>query len=141
MSELLHLACTLDDLLIDTFSRGFINHKDLHFVIKQVARESNVDSSLDLISSQYPELGASLLDILDHNTDVLLKLVLDSSGSNELKSVLNLFCYLLNLLLSVHKCAQRVDILLVPLGVLLFVNLSLTNQQSSQTLVGILVKE
>ena len=68
------------------FSRFcLIEDKHIHFVIEQLAGVANIDSSFDFITGEYPQLNASFFDVWDGRTHLILKFILDSCGTYQIK--------------------------------------------------------
>lgn len=85
-----HLGCT-----------GPINNVLFHPVIKKLAGVADVNGCLDLISCQYPDLDASLLELSNRDCNIFLEFILDSRGSKEIESVFELVGDSIYLFLSV----------------------------------------
>ena len=62
-----------------------LNPEYLSALIKDLARKSNVDSCLELVSGKHPEFYSSLLDSCDSLSRFVLELILDSSCSKEIE--------------------------------------------------------
>ena len=62
-------ACTIDDWLQEA-------------VVEESTRVANVDGSLNLVTSEYPELDTSLSDHFNSFGDTILKLVFKCGRSN-----------------------------------------------------------
>jgi len=61
------------------------NPENLSSLIENFAREANINSSLNFITSKHPELNSSLFDCLNRVSCLILNLVFDSSGSKKAK--------------------------------------------------------
>jgi hypothetical protein len=58
-----------------------LNPENLGSLIKDFARESNIDSSLDFVSSEHPKLDACFFDGVNCVPGFILNLVFDSCGT------------------------------------------------------------
>ena len=81
LSEAL-VAERLDNLYPDALGLEFLQHKHVHGVVEQLARMSDVNRRLDLVTREHPELHSCFLDIIDCLADLILKFILDSCRSN-----------------------------------------------------------
>jgi hypothetical protein len=77
--------------------------------------EADVDRCLDLVAGEDPELDAGLLEVADRGADLVLQLVLDRGGADQLAVLLDLRLQLLHFLLAVNRGLFRDFISLCPI--------------------------
>lgn len=100
--DLLLLGYEFLHLFLNAFAGCSIDDEDLHLVIEDGTAESDIDSSLDLITCEYPEFDASLSYVTDDTSDVVLELVLDSCTADQFQILLDLVSNLVDVSLSFY---------------------------------------
>ena len=108
-------------------------------VVQKASCITNLDSCLDLITCEYPELDAGVLEGDDGLGDILLKAIFNGSGANKLHISLDLSAHIHDSLLTILK---RIDCLLEPFipGIVLSgAQIFLCEHQCAETLPGELI--
>lgn len=67
-----------NNLNSDSLGLKLLQNEHVHGVVKQLARMTDVNCSLDLVAREHPKLHSSLFDIIDCFANFVLKLILDS---------------------------------------------------------------
>ena len=112
----------------------------LNIVIEHLAREPNVDSGLKFVASKHPEFYTSLLDGGNCFSHFFLELVLNSSSSNKFKLVLNFCNHCFDLELLILNGALSLFIFFCPSSIKFVINSFLTNHESSEPLISIIIQ-
>lgn len=76
---------SLDNLNPDALWLQLLKNEHIHCIVEQLARVSNVDCCLHLITRQHPELDSGLLDVIDCFANLILKFILNSCRSNQIE--------------------------------------------------------
>jgi len=103
-----------------------------HGVVKKSSRVADVDRSLDLVSSEDPNLDANLLQGDNSLSNIVLKLVFDGGRSDQLKFMLDLCVDHLKLLVTVDDTLGSFRPLGIPFGVNFFGKVSLREKKGTK---------
>lgn len=132
------------ELLHQTFPRGlhrFLIHDDQgHILADELARHSDIDSSLLSVASQNPDLDARSLESVDSLWDTVLKPVFNGSSTEEEEVLFNEFGGLVEFLASVVDCRSGLVVDPRPLLVLVLGNNTHGQTESPETFGSIVLK-
>jgi hypothetical protein len=81
----------LSDLEHDVIGGTFVDNKSFHLLIEQLARNANVDCCFNFVTSKDPDLNSSLFHEFNRVGYLVLELVLNGSGANEVEIMFDLF--------------------------------------------------
>mmetsp|Transcript_30860 Transcript_30860/g.80928 ORF Transcript_30860/g.80928 Transcript_30860/m.80928 type:complete len:487 (-) Transcript_30860:1406-2866(-) len=121
-------------LTASLFRSRAIDNDEHHLLGEEAAGKADVDGRFLLVSSEHPNLHASLGKSCNSVGHTNLEFVFNCSGANNLKILLNLFCNSHELVFTVLDRCAGILILLEPIGVHLGSKLTLAQNQGTETL-------
>ena len=112
---------------------GDIEHNQFHIVVQKVARETDIDGCLNLITSQNPQLDTGICEQRYGIRYTILESILDSSSTDEHEVLLNGASHMLEFLITFGQRSGCNVMLPAPCLILFFVNYPICNAESSQS--------
>jgi len=115
-----NLAAEVDNLLIDQFRAGLVNHKYFHLLVQQFTAEADVDGRFNFVAREDPQFDSCFLYLFNHFRYFILELVFDSRGSDYSEVCLDFLSNCEDDSISVDDRAKGRLVLFVPGRILLF---------------------
>ena len=80
----------------DSLRLDLLQSEHVHGIVEQLARSADIDGGFHFVTGEHPELHACTLDVEDGLSDLVLELILDCGGPNQIKIDLQLFSHFVN---------------------------------------------
>ena len=84
------------DLNPDSLRLNLLQSEHVHRIVEQLARSADIDGGFHFVTGEHPKLHACTLDVEDGLSNLILKLILDCGGPDQIKIDLQLFSHFIN---------------------------------------------